>query len=220
MRLDEADIAGIQKNIAYGEARAIEDLPNIVEDLSNIPAGVAQNAAEGADIPDNLTAHPPKPRDGRANAMAFPASVHGLFDRRSSPSCRMVKRDGGNVTELSFDFDTPFSEIPRASMKLLSALTLFSTIVLATPDTKKPAVGEESVAPTAFEGRGKPRPQLISSDLNGRDLQFITSTVDLRDTLVFLAGKTGESENSNLQTMGKELQKNLPSQTAVLSTLA
>ena len=132
----------------------------------------------------------------------------------------MIKRDSRNVTELSFDFDTPFSEIPRALMKLLLAFTLSSTIVLATPDSKKPVISEETVAPTVLEGRGKPKPQLISSDLNGRDLQFITSTVDLRDTLVFLAGKTSESENSNLQTMGKELHKNLPSQTAVLSTLA
>jgi hypothetical protein len=105
-------------------------------------------------------------------------------------------------------------------MKLLSAFALFSTVVLATPDSRKPAESEEPVAPTALVGRGKPKPQLISSDLNGRDLQFITSAVDLRDTLVFLAGQTGEAENSNLQAMGKELQKNLPSQTAVLSTLA
>ena len=159
--------------------------------------------------------------------MANPASVHVSLGRRSSGSSRVIKSDSVNVTELSFDFDTRFSEIPCASMKLLSAFALFSTIVLAAPDSrkpavsdKKPAVSEESVAPTAFEGRAKPKPQLISSDLNGRDLQFITSTVDLRDTLVFLAGKTGESGNSNLQAMGKELQKNLPSQTAVLSTLA
>ena len=58
LRLDEAHMPGIRKNIVDGRARAAADLPNIVEDLAKIAAGLAQIAAKGAHIPENRAAHP------------------------------------------------------------------------------------------------------------------------------------------------------------------
>jgi predicted outer membrane protein len=110
---------------------------------------------------------------------------------------------------------------PHASMKLISALTLFSTLALSAADNPKPATPAESVAPTTLEGRAqKPRRLLISSELNGRELQFITSALDVRGTLVYLARQTAESKNPTLKKLGQEIQDTLPTQTAVLTTLA
>ena len=111
-------------------------------------------------------------------------------------------------------------------MKLLSAFALLSVLALAasgankSPNPGKTPGPEESVAPTTFVSGGKPQPRLISSDLNGRELQFITSAVEVRSVLVFLARHAAETQNPSLRSLGEELQKNLPNQTAVLTTLA
>jgi hypothetical protein len=130
------------------------------------------------------------------------------------------------LTELSFDIAAPFFESAAASMKLLSAFALLNVLALVangavkTSKSGKPSGSEESIAPTTFVSGGKPQPRLISSDLNGRELQFITSAVEARSVLVFLARHAAETQNPNLRALGEELQKNLPHQTAVLTTLA
>jgi hypothetical protein len=105
-------------------------------------------------------------------------------------------------------------------MKLLSALALALSSTLAVAATDKSKTTPDTVAPTTFEGHApKPR-RLISSDLGGRELHFITSALELRNALVFLARQTAEAKNGTLQQLGDEIQKTLPAQTAVLTTLA
>jgi hypothetical protein len=61
---------------------------------------------------------------------------------------------------------------------------------------------------------------LISSELNGRELHFIKSALEVRSTLVYLARQSAEVANPTLRKLGNEIQETLPAQTAVLTTLA
>ena len=105
-------------------------------------------------------------------------------------------------------------------MKLLSTLVLFSTVTLLAAEKSKRANLPESIVPVALEGRSSKHRPLISSELNGRELHFITSALDVRNTLVYLAKRTGEAKNPILRKLGLEIQETLPAQTAVLTTLA
>lgn len=94
-------------------------------------------------------------------------------------------------------------------MKLLFALALPCAVLHA-----------ESPAPTKLEGAPRSRPGLISSDLNARELQFITGALDARNMLSFLARHASQSTNPSLRALGQEMEKALPGQTAILTTLA
>ena len=105
-------------------------------------------------------------------------------------------------------------------MKFLSALALFSTVTLLAAEKPKPANIADAIAPTTLEGRSSKHQRLITSELNGRELHFISSALEVRNTLVYLGKRSSEAKNPTLRNLGIEIQENLPAQTAVLTTLA
>jgi hypothetical protein len=112
-------------------------------------------------------------------------------------------------------------------MRFSFLLTLLAAPCLAVAAPKKPkaavpakpavAVPAQPAVPT---GGAKPAGTLIDSDMNGRELTFLTGALDLGRTYRFLADQAARTANPDLRGFGEDLVKTLAAQSAVLTTVA
>jgi predicted outer membrane protein len=80
------------------------------------------------------------------------------------------------------------------------------------------ASAQENTAPAAAP---KPKkPALLSSDMNGRDLLFISQAADIGKTLTSLAITAERAKSPELQEFGGNLVKSIAAQSVVLNSLA
>ena len=86
------------------------------------------------------------------------------------------------------------------------------------PKSAAPAA-PAAAAPAKPSGSAK-APEIISSEVGGRDLVFIANALDLGKALEYLGGEAAKSENPGLQGLGTELLKNLATNSAVVGTVA
>lgn len=107
-------------------------------------------------------------------------------------------------------------------MKLHALLALALTLS-ASAAPKKPAPAKAMQAqpaqPAALGKSAKPS-TLITSDMGGRDIAFITQAMELGKGLTFLAQRTARTTNPRLQSYGTELLQTLAAQDAVLTSAA
>jgi hypothetical protein len=108
-------------------------------------------------------------------------------------------------------------------MKLFSTLLLLfsaSSALLADAPKAKPAVPAVPAQPAKpKDGAAKPR-ALITSDLTGRELAFVSTARDLGGALNYLASAAGKTNNPNLRGFGEDLVKSLGQQSVVLDAIA
>ena len=64
------------------------------------------------------------------------------------------------------------------------------------------------------------KPELLTSDLNGRDMLFIAQAMDHGKTLTFLATQATKTTNPELRGFGSSLVQAIAGQSAVLNSLA
>ncbi len=81
------------------------------------------------------------------------------------------------------------------------------------------ALQAQPAQPAAPGTMAKPS-TLITSDMSGCDIVFITQAMDLGKGLTFLAKQTAKTTNPRLQSYGTELLQTLAAQDAVLSSAA
>jgi hypothetical protein len=103
--------------------------------------------------------------------------------------------------------------------RIITAVLAVPLIAAAAPRQKTPARAVPAV-PAQPEESAKPSEPLINSDLNGRDLLFITQAIDLGKALAFLAEQSPRAADPSLRGFGDELVKTLAAQSAVLNTVA
>jgi hypothetical protein len=108
-----------------------------------------------------------------------------------------------------------FSQTMRALFILLiAALPLTSH---AAPKRVKAAVPAVPATPSVT---AKPAGALIDSDLNGREMTFLSSAIGLGKTFRYLASQAPRTANPALRGFGDDLVKTLSAQSAVLNTVA
>ena len=81
----------------------------------------------------------------------------------------------------------------------------------------KPAV---PAVPAEQSGRKKPAGGLIDSDMNGIEMTFLTSAIELGETFRYLASQVPRTANAGMRNFGEDLVKTLAAQNAVLKTVA
>ena len=103
----------------------------------------------------------------------------------------------------------------RASLLTVAVLAL-PFAADAAPKKPKAAVPAVPAVPT---GIGKPT-ELIGSDLNGREMTFLSNAIELGKTFRYLASQVERTANPGLRGFGEDLVKTLSAQGAVLNTVA
>jgi hypothetical protein len=89
-----------------------------------------------------------------------------------------------------------------------------------------PLICLATIAATAQEPAAKPvapkpkKPALLTSDLSGRDLLFISEAADIGKTLTFLAISATKAKTPELRGFSEDLMKSVAAQGAVLTSLA
>ncbi len=101
----------------------------------------------------------------------------------------------------------------------------FAVAALASADAapKKPKAAVPAVvAVPAVPAKGDAprRGALIDTDMNGRDLAFLSSAIELGRTFRYLAGQVPRAANPALRGFGEDLVQTLSAQGAVLNTVA
>ena len=109
-------------------------------------------------------------------------------------------------------------------MKLLLPVFLFtSSVLFAQAPKAQPAVPAKAAVPAQpakpKNGAAKPK-ALITSDLNGRELAFVATALDLSKALNYLATAAGRTTNPDLKGFGQDLMKSLRQQGVVLDAIA
>ena len=82
-----------------------------------------------------------------------------------------------------------------------------------------PSHGQQS-APKNAPNPSTQKPPLLSSQISGRDMTFITQTIDQLKTLEFLTLHASVAKNKELRDLGQKIARSVTQQSTVLSTLA
>ena len=88
------------------------------------------------------------------------------------------------------------------------------------PKKLKPAVPAVPAVPSASEGKAKPAVALIESDLDGRELTFLSRAIEFGKTFGYLASQVPRTANPALRAFDDDLVKTLAAQNVVLGTVA
>lgn len=103
-----------------------------------------------------------------------------------------------------------------------SAFPLAAGAAQKKPKAAVPAAVAAPAVPakSATAGEAPKRGALIDSDMDGRDLTFLSSAIELGKTFRYLASQTPRAANPALRSFGEDLVQTLSAQGAVLNTVA
>jgi Domain of unknown function (DUF4142) len=111
--------------------------------------------------------------------------------------------------------------LPMRLLILATAAAIaLPTMSDAAPKKLKPAVPAVPAAPSVSEGKAKPAVALIESDLDGRELTFLSRAIEFGKTFSYLASQAARTANPALRAFDDDLVKTLAAQNAVLGTVA
>ncbi|MEO6785377.1 MAG: DUF4142 domain-containing protein, partial [Chthoniobacteraceae bacterium] len=102
----------------------------------------------------------------------------------------------------------------------VAAVSALPTAADAAPKKTRAAVPAVPAVPAAPSQDAKPAAALIDSDLNGRELTFLTGAIEAGKTFRYLASQVPRTANPDLRGFGEDLVKTLSAQSAVLNTVA
>jgi putative membrane protein len=110
--------------------------------------------------------------------------------------------------------------LPAIASLLLPALALDAQGATKKRPRAVPAAPAVPATPASSAAEQKASPQLISSEIGGRDMVFVAHAMDLGRALKYLATQTPRTSNPALRGYGDDIVKTLAAQTAVLNTVA
>jgi len=96
----------------------------------------------------------------------------------------------------------------------MKPIEAFAFLVLALPSLAQQPAAQKATS------RSAQKTPLLSSQIGGRDMMFITQTMDQLKTLELLALHASVATNNELRDLGRQITRSVAQQSTLLSTLA